>query len=779
MPTFYDASTAPATATFSSPTITLTSGDTTRAVGRVALTTSNSATETSHKITVTQRPVIVRFGTSPGAQDIWPSSVLHPGVHILTFAPGATNYYAQVTLMPYGAATCKIENAGSGDLKLTLPYSIGEIGDLRFEQSNDVVYIYHPDHETRVLERRANDSWGLRLFGAYNGPWGDENTTTVTLTAGASAGGAVTITASEAVFVAADVGRLVRMLTPGGTNDTSYTSVTTGSAVRVSGVGANRALRVNVTYASGAVLTTELQRSEDKGVTWKRVYLFDGTAQVAYNDGLDGEDVLYRTACTAFTSGSARLLLIFTGRNEGVARVTAYTSQTQVTADVLTPIADASSSLATSRWALGAWSDTAGWPAAGAIYDGRHFVVRAASLWGSVAGDFYDFALGENDADAISRALSTGEHNTSVWIEGAARLAIGTVGGEIEVRASTQDEPLTPTNNGARQEANAGSSNVQAVRHGGRIIHVNRSGTRLQELSVGDGGRLVSADLSRLHRLIAGEPGSAGFVQLAVQREPEPRIWGVRTDGQLVSALYAPDERVLGFARRTTATLAGESDFESVCWIPGADGEDVGYVVVKRTIGGATKRFIEKFAPELWVDSEDAWRLDCAVAYSGSSATAISGLSHLNGETVYAWANGNMQGPFTVASGAITLTTAATYAIIGLLYTGKYKSHRINAGAAKGTALAMEKRIDRMALMLDKTAGGAVAIGPTFDDIDLRLPSHQNGDLMDSPVSLWSSDWIVPFDGLWEQDARFVLVMDTAGPATVLACVIGVETNER
>ena len=137
-----------------------------------------------------------------------------------------------------------------------------------------------------------------------------------------------------------------------------------------------------------------------------------------------------------------------------------------------------------------------------------------------------------------------------------------------------------------------------------------------------------------------------------------------------------------------------------------------------------------------------------------------------------------------MSGGSITLTTAATYAIIGINYTATYKSHRLAYGSQKGSSLGQEKRQDRLALMLEDTVGGSIAWGHQFDDDDVmtvsdRLASHRDGDLTDSPVSLWNEDVAMSFQGDSSIDPRFGIVMDTPAPATVLALVVGIETHDR
>lgn len=48
--------------------------------------------------------------------------------------------------------------------ELTLPYTADELRDVKFEQSADTMFLTHPNHQTRVLRRVADNNWTLDLY---------------------------------------------------------------------------------------------------------------------------------------------------------------------------------------------------------------------------------------------------------------------------------------------------------------------------------------------------------------------------------------------------------------------------------------------------------------------------------------------------------------------------------------------------------------------------------------------------------------------------------------
>ncbi|TGV14887.1 hypothetical protein EN786_37025, partial [Mesorhizobium sp. M4B.F.Ca.ET.143.01.1.1] len=91
---------------------------------------------------------------------------------------------------------------------------------------------------------------------------------------------------------------------------------------------------------------------------------------------------------------------------------------------------------------------------------------------------------------------------------------------------------------------------------------------------------------------------------------------------------------------------------ESAVVTPGQNGVDDIWLVVRRTIGGVTRRYIEVMqTPFEYGALEDAFQVDCGLSYSGAPVNVVSGLGHLNGETVDVLADGKVFRGLTVASG--------------------------------------------------------------------------------------------------------------------------------
>src|SRR5690606_6324566 len=124
---------------------------------------------------------------------------------------------------------------------------------------------------------------------------------------------------------------------------------------------------------------------------------------------------------------------------------------------------------------------------------------------------------------------------------------------------------------------------------------------------------------------------------------------------------------------------------ESVAVIPAPAGDrDELWLVVRSSIDGATLRYIE-YLEALWDpanDLPDAFFVDSGLTYDGAPSSTISGLDHLEGESVSILADGATHPERTVVQGRITLDRDASKVQVGLAYTSTLQTMKLEAGAA-------------------------------------------------------------------------------------------------
>jgi hypothetical protein len=181
---------------------------------------------------------------------------------------------------------------------------------------------------------------------------------------------------------------------------------------------------------------------------------------------------------------------------------------------------------------------------------------------------------------------------------------------------------------------------------------------------------------------------------------------------------------------------------------------------------GVTATIIAAF-PSTSAIAASAWAI---------TVTTISGLDHLEGETLDVLADGAPHPQVTVTSGAITLDYPAWYVHAGLPCIAKIKPMRLEAGAADGTAQGKTKRTHYNTIRLVNTVGGKV--GPDEDNLDeilFRSPSE----LMDEPIEPFTGDMEMPWPDGYTTDGYLMYVNDQPLPATVAGFMPSVHTQSR
>lgn len=492
-----------------------------------------------------------------------------------------------------------------------------------------------------------------------------------------------------------------------------------------------------------------------------------------YTDGLDNQIAWYRIGVKTgeFVSGQTDVsLAIAIGTITGYARVTGYTSSTVVDAEVLS---DLGGTTATVYWSESEWSDRRGWPTAVVFHDGRLWWAGKDKIWGSVSDSFQSFDSNyEGDAGPISRSIGSGPVDTINWLISLQRLMLGGEGAEHSARASSLDEPMTPTNFGIRASSTQGSAPVQAVKIDSTAVYVQSGGSRLYELVFdGEAYDYTSNDITTL----IPEIGDPGVVRLAIQRQPDTRIHAVRSDGTVALSVFDRVEKVLAWVDIETDGL-----IEDVIVLPGGPGraEDIVYYVVNRTINGSTVRYLEKMAMESECRGGNVSKLaDSFILYSGAPTTTIN-VGHLEGKQVVVWADGADVGTnddysliYTVTGGQIILPTAVSNAVVGLLYTGKWQSTKLGAtDRTIAEALTSEKNVHKIGIIAAWIHKKGIRFGPDFNTLD-DMPEIESGTTVSTETRTTYDEVPIEFPGSWGVDSRICIQCQAPRSCTVKALV--------
>ena len=648
----------------------------------------------------------------------------------------------------------QIESSGS-PYEISTPYLTAELFDIKFAQSADVMYITHPNHQTRKLSRTGHTSWTLAAVEFTNGPFLDTNVSTTTLTpASAGVGTGVNVTAS------------------------AVTGINSGSGF----------------------LTTDVGR------------------QIRIGDGY------------------------------GI--ITARTNTTVVVVTVTTAFANAN---ANTDWSLGAFSTTTGFPSCVSFFEQR--LVFAASInnpqtvYFSKSGDYenMDANIGGTvaDDDAIIYTIASNQVNAIRFLTSARTLIIGTAGGEFVVSGGGDNNAVTPTNIMIKKQSNHGAANVDAISVGNATLFLQRAKRKIRELAYNfDVDGYIAPDLT----ILAEHITEGNVVEMAYQEEPLAIIWCVRGDGQLIALTYQREQEVVAWHRHIIGGVFGTGNavVESVAVIPTDDSEYELYMIVKRTINGATTRYVEYLhtfnfdqtdnTSFNYLDSQLGLSKSQTTLTAGINATAttipvasvsglsssgkikiggeiisyagissldltgctrgqnittatshlsgavtkevvniIAGLNHLEGQTVSILVDGATHPTKVVASNSITLDRFGTDVKIGLQYTSILKTMRIDAGSQDGTSQGKTKRIYEVTARLFETVG--VEVGPDLDNME-RVPFRTSADPMDQGIPPFTGDKEVEFRGNYDTDG-FMMVRQTQPlPLTLLSLYPRLVTND-
>ena len=673
----------------------------------------------------------------PGKRFIAPTKTHSQRSRLVPYIFSTTQAY----VLEFGHLYMRVYVASGGQVlvgptpyEIATPYTEAMLPEMDYTQGADTMFIFHQGVMINVLRRIASDFWVLNEAPVTVIPFDEIGRVfpeTLTLSS-AAVGAPRTATASGGIFLQADVGRRITYQS-GTALVTGYTSATV--------------VTISITNAfPGTLLPAngwELLDSPVSGVT------------PSAKDPVGAIITLTADLPSWRTEDKGKFVRI----NGGLCRIFSFTSSTVVDAEIkleLTSVVEAPQN----SWSLESpvWDTLRGFPRTGALYEQRLTAAGSPAypqtVWGSKSGLYYDFTPGVVDDDGFSFSLpSTGQINPIQRMVTAKALFPLTYGGEYTMEGGN-DLPLTPTNVKSRAPSVYGCNNVKPIRVGNEILFVQRAGRKIRSLAYSITTDTYSApDLTVLAEHIT----QSGITDMAYQQEPGSTLWCVRADGKMASLTLDRDEGVTAWTPQSTDGL-----YESVASIPNGTGDET-WVIVNRTIGGVTKRYVERFDTTLYTD--------CAINGTDGVGKAIwTGIDHLEGKSVAVKADGVYMGLFTVTAGAITLPRNAFAVEIGLPFSNSVTLLRPELQSGEGSAQGNPQRIHEVSLLLADTTGAKI----NGDEIAFR---EFGENLLDVPPELFSGFKRAGLTEWTRGEQQVTITQDEPYPFNLLAVVRKITVN--
>ena len=670
--------------------------------------------------------------------------------------------------------------------EITTPYTTAQLFDIKFAQSADVMYITHPLHETTKLSRTAHTTWTLTDVDFTNGPFMDVNTTTTTLTPSNASVGSRNITASAVTginggsgFISTDIGRQIHFNAGYGvitaiTSTTIAVATITTAFTNANAITAWYLGSFSDTTGHASSVTFFEQRLVFAGTTDQPQTIFFSKSgdyeNMDANIGgtiADDDAIIYTIASNQVNAirfmTATRTLIIGTAGGE-------FTVSGGGTDSAVTPtnilIKKQSNHGAANVDAISVGNATL-------------FLQRAKRKIRELAYNFDVDGYIAPDMTILAEHITEGGLTQIAYQQEPNQIIYGVRGDGEMVGFTYQRE----------QQVTAWHRHV----FGGKFGIATLTVSDYANIATGTKLTLTKSDGTTVN--FTSTTGTAGTDEFKTETSNDATATNLKTTinahadftATVASAVVTITETTYGGTgyltiksfdtTRLTAANESKAAIESIAVIPTDDTEYQVWVIVKRTVNGITRRYVE-YLNVFDFDQTDNTTfnfLDSALSYSGVAVSTISGLDHLEGQVVGILADGATHPNKTVTSGAISLDRSAKNVKVGLNYTSLLQTMRLNGGSQDGTSQGKTKRIYDITVRMFETIG--VEVGPNLSDME-RIPFRSSADLMDEGIPTFTGDKEVEFRGNYETDG-FIFVRQTQPlPFTILSLYPRLTTND-
>jgi len=736
---------------------------------------------------------------------------------------------------------------------LTTPYLTAELEQLKFRQSNDIMYMSHRNHAPRKLSRTDHDAWTLTVIDFEPD---QAFPTGVTVTQQGAAGSTTyryRVTAVDEETAEESLVGTGSELTNSITGATQANPVvltvtshpfTDGEEVHISGVvGMTELNGRRFIVANQATNTIELQGEDGTGHT---AYSSGGDADVTFGIETTGNATLsssnYNQITWTAPAGDIDIYNIYKEDNGLYGFIGSVDGAATLQFDDKNLSPDFEDTAPKLRQPI---STATNYPGAVGLHEQR-------SVWGNTDNKPLNAFLSQTSqfenmnvssptkaTDAITLRMVTGKGNEIRHFRSFRELLfVFTSGAVWTLGPGGGSDGITPSSKQLKIQEYLSSTHVPPMTIKTTMLMVSgkaSAGFEIhsigEDINSGVAGNYVGSDLTVLSRHLF-----EGFTikEWAYIERPYRLILCVRSDGKIICMTYLNEHQIYAFSLWET-----DGTFESVCSVPEGQ-EDTAYFVINRTINGSTVRNVEKLHTRQFTNIEDAFFVDSGLTFDGtdpqtiSGATAanpvvitatghnlvdgetitiksvvgmtelnnkeytvanktantfelsgvdgtaytayssagtaqklyttVSGLDHLEGETVIALADGNLTEGLTVTSGVVTLTNNFIKAHVGLTYQPLFESMPTNSSSQ---TISKRKVVKSVIMRILDTRG--IWAGTKEDN--LQEYSTRSDELWGDPAKALSTIVRIPVSDDYRRDSSVIARANPGLPQTILSIV--------
>ena len=660
-------------------------------------------------------------------------------------------------------------------VELVTLYAEADLFALQFSQSADVLYVTHPSYPPRKIERASHTSWTITNITFSDGPFFNTNVTASTLTLSGTTG-SVTVTASAITginnntgFQTTDVGRLIRWKDPAANwtfltitaraSTTSVTATIDGPDASAGTATVNWRLGIwSSTTGYPATSTFHKNRLSFAGATdtpqridLSRTGDFENFAPTD-PDGTVLADSGATTTLSADTVNRIRWmaddekgLIVGTVGGEWVVRPN--DNGGALTPDNITPSRSSAFGSANIRPAR--------------VGRTLVFVQRALRKVRELAYVFEDDGFRAPDMTLVAEHITaSGVVEMAYQAEPQSIVWMCLVDGTLVGMTYDRDQKVVGFHRHVLGGYSDAFSLVRAKVESVATIP-NPAGTADELYMVVN--RYINGGTKRYIEYMKGFWSSdnnqedAFFVDSGLTLDTPLTITGLTqaSPGVVTAASH-------GFSNGDIVRITGVSGMTEV------NGK------VYKVAGAATNTFNLTTRTDVNVSTTGFTAYQTGGA-ARKRVTSITGLTHLEGQSVAILAEGAPVVNATVVSGAVTVGETSK-AQVGLGYVSDVATLRYDVGSRVGTSQGKLQRIHRLFIRVYQTLGGKV--GEDAASLD-PLIYRKGGDAMDTAPPLFDGDIEIEWDGEYSTNSTLFFRQDQPLPTTIVAFLPALDTQDR